>query len=244
VTGFGGTLAPVLASSLQHRGWQVTGWDRARHPPADHRACVAHLEAVAPDAVFHLAMGSEDWAGRLAHWCGLAGARFVYTSSAMVFDRQPDGPHAVADERTARADYGRYKIRCEDAVLGTSAGAIVARMGWQIGTARGGNQMLEALSRMAEVTGVVRASTAWRPACSFMDDTADALIGLAESGEPGVFHLDSNATDALTFFEIAGRLARLTGADWKIVAATDYVHDQRLLDERVSMPGISLRLPA
>jgi dTDP-4-dehydrorhamnose reductase len=234
----------VLASTLQDRGWQVAGWDRAVHPPADHRACMAHLEAVAPDAVFHLAMGSEDWAGRLAHWCDLAGVRFVYTSSAMVFNRHPDGPHAVADERTARDDYGRYKIRCEDAVLGTSASAVVARMGWQIGTARGGNQMLEALSRMAEVTGVVRASTAWRPACSFMEDTADALIGLAGSAEPGVFHLDSNANDALTFLEIASRLARLTGADWKIVPTTDYVHDQRLTDERVSMPQLSLRLPA
>jgi len=244
VTGLGGTLAPALASGLEARGWLVSRWDRSRVHPEDVRACLELLEAENPDAVFHLALGSESWAARLAGWCGRWGIPFLYTSSAMVFDREPDGPHAVGDERTARDDYGRYKIRCENAVLGASRRAIVARIGWQIGTVRGGNQMLEALHRMSEVKGVVQASTAWRPACSFIEDTVEAMLGLVDAGEAGVFHLDSNASDGLTFFEVASRLARMHGADWKIQATEDYVHDQRLLDDRVRIAPLALRLPA
>jgi len=244
VTGLGGTLAPALASQLEARGWSVTGWDRSRIPPEDVRACLEFLEAENPDAVFHLALGSESWAARLAGWCGRWRIPFLYTSSAMVFDREPDGPHGVGDERTARDEYGRYKIRCEDAVLGASKRAIVTRIGWQIGRTRGGNQMLEALHRMSEVKGVVQASTAWRPACSFIEDTVEAMLGLMLAGEAGVFHVDSNAREGLTFFEVASRLARMHNADWKIQATEDYVHDQRLVDDRVSIPPLSRHLPA
>ena len=243
ITGLGGTLAPALASELGSRGWGVGGWDRSRVHPDDVRACLEFLEAETPDAVFHLALGSESWAARLAGWCGRWGIPFLYTSSAMVFDREPDGPHAVGDERTAKDEYGRYKIRCEDAVLGASERAIVTRIGWQIGRARGGNQMLEALHRMSEVKGVVQASTAWRPACSFIGDTVEAMLGLVDAGEAGVFHIDSNVEDALSFFDVASRLARMHGADWKIIPTQDYVHDQRLLDDRVQMPSLASRLP-
>lgn len=244
ITGLNGTLGPVLAEALDVSGHKVAGWDRQAASPDDEPACRSYLDELAPEAVFHLAMGSETWAGLLAGWCHERGVPFLFTSTAMVFDKEPDGPHKIGAARNARDDYGRYKIRCEDAVIAASSSAVIARLGWQIGAARGGNNMLEALYRMAEHKSVVTASTAWRPACSFMSDTAAVLIGLLEAGAPGVFHVDSNVDDALDFHTIVSRLDALHGAGWPIEATDDYRHDQRLIDGRITIPGISARLPA
>jgi dTDP-4-dehydrorhamnose reductase len=242
ITGLGGTLAPALGAAFAARGETVAGWDRSRVDPEDRAAGEALLDELDPTAVCHLAMGPEAWAAALAGWCRTRRRPFLFTSTAMVFDQKPDGPHRVGDPRTAKDDYGRYKIRCEDAVRGASNAAIVARIGWQIGESRGGNNMLEALYRMAEVSGAVRASRAWIPACSFMHDTADALLTLLDRGEPGVFHLDANAHSALDFPTIARRLARRHHADWAIEVNDDYLHDQRLPDSRVQMPPLTERL--
>jgi len=163
ITGLNGTLAPVLAQTLRRTGHEVVGWDRHGVSPDDRPACRLHLDALAPAAVFHLAMGSEAWAGLLAGWCHERSVPFCFTSTAMVFDKTPDGPHRIGAARTAQDEYGRYKIRCEDAIVAASSSAIIARIGWQIGATRGGNNMLEALYRMAEHRNVVRASRAWFP---------------------------------------------------------------------------------
>lgn len=239
VTGLNGTLAPVLADALRARGAHVTGWDRERVPPDDTAACVAELERLRPEKVFHLGLGSETWAAALAGWCARHGVPFLFTSTAMVFDNEPDGPHRVDDQRNAKDDYGRYKIRCEDAIADASDRAIVARIGWQIGASRGGNNMLEALWRMVENDGVIPASTAWRPACSFMSDTARGLIRLVEDERPGIHHLDSNVRDALSFHEIVLRLRARQRANWHVEARDGYAHDQRLLDDTPRLPDLS-----
>ncbi|MEM7682397.1 MAG: sugar nucleotide-binding protein [Planctomycetota bacterium] len=246
ITGFNGTLAPYVQRAYAARGDSVSGWDRQAVSPDDAEACAAHLDRVAPDRVIHLAMGAEAWAARLAGWCAEHNAGLVFTSTAMVFADRPDGPHDTSDERTADEDYGRYKTRCEDAVLGASPSAIVARIGWQIGDGRGGNHMFEHLSAEHERNGVLRPSRRWRPACSFMADTADALLGLADRGEPGVFHVDANARACegrgMTFHEIVESLCRKHALDWRIEPNDEYVRDQRLIDDRVKLPTMSERL--
>ncbi|MEM7625007.1 MAG: sugar nucleotide-binding protein [Planctomycetota bacterium] len=242
ITGLNGTLAPHVKAALERGGHAVVGWERAAVAPEDEAACAAHLEEVSPDAVFHLGMGGEGWAARLAGFCHEHGKRFVFTSTAMVFANEPDGPHRVGDERTADEDYGKYKIRCEDAIAAASPSAVVVRIGWQIGDERGGNHMFEHLSKQHEADGQIGASARWTPACSFMADTAAALMELAERGEPGVYHADSNAVSALPFDEIVRRLSAKTGAGWRVAANEDFVRDQRLLDERVSIAALDGRL--
>ena len=242
VTGLNGTLAPVLAGVLTERGDEVLGWDRAAVPPDDETAALGYLDSATPGAICHLGLGSESWAGLLAQWSRDRGAPFLFTSTAMVFDHSPDGPHHVDDLRTARDDYGRYKIRCEDLIAEASKEAIIARIGWQIGTRRGGNNMLEALHEMASDDGVIDASRRWVPACSFMEDTAVALAGLLDTRRAGVCHLDSNADDALDFPTIVQSLSRRHGAGWLVRETDDYHHDQRLIDEREAMPSLAGRL--
>lgn len=245
MTGLNGSLAPRVAQAARRLGYTVVGWDRSVAPPDDGVAVVRHLESTRPQAIVHLAMGSESWAAALAAYARVHKIPFVFTSTAMVFDHEPDGPHAVADERSAKDDYGRYKMRCEDAVLEANPAAMVARIGWQIDPEVVGNNMLHALDGWQEREGCVGASSVWRPACSFMTDTADALMDLMKSPRTGVLHLDSNAQEGHTFDRIAAALAvRFERPQWKIRVHQDYAHDQRLAGGEQRMPALSTRLPA
>jgi dTDP-4-dehydrorhamnose reductase len=250
ITGLNGTLAPHLARVARSHAHEVIGWDRSAVSPDDDRASDEFLAYTRADAIAHLGFGGEAWAARLATWATTHEAAFVFTSTAMVFDHVPDGPHRVNDERTAKDEYGRYKIRCEDAIRAANPNACIARIGWQIDVddegRASGNNMLAALDAEQSRDGRIRASTRWRPACSFMSDTAAALLQLIEQRVEGTVHLDSNADDALDFCSLVQALKRKFVRDeWHIEAHEDYVHDQRLLrtqDAVVRLPALSDRL--
>ncbi len=244
ITGLNGSLAPHLARVARAHAHEVIGWDRGAVSPDDAAAGDTFLHNTQPDAIAHLGFGSEDWAARLASWAAANDRAFVFTSTAMVFDHLPDGPHRVNDERTAKDDYGRYKIRCEDAIRAANPAACIARIGWQIdvdddGHARG-NNMLAALDQQQASDGRIRASTAWRPACSLMSDTALALLQLIEQRGEGVVHLDSNEDSALNFYELVASLkVRFARASWIIEPHAEYVHDQRLIASECSAVRIA-----
>jgi dTDP-4-dehydrorhamnose reductase len=244
ITGLRGTLAPHLARAARDAGHEVMAWDRSQVPPDDAGAGSQWLDQTRPDAIAHLAMGGEDWAALLARYAAERGLPMVFTSTAMVFHHEPDGPHAPHDARTAQDEYGRYKIRCEDAVRSAHPGAAIARIGWQIDERATGNNMLAALDEWQRRDGRVAASRRWRPACSFMADTAAALLALLTAGQSGIVHLDSNSEQGHTFDAIAHALAQRFGrALWRIEAHDDYLHDQRLVCGPVVLPPLSARLP-
>ncbi len=238
ITGLNGTLAPRLAEAARAAGHEVMGWDRAAVDPDDEARSADWLAQVRPDAIAHLGMGSARFAALLAARC----ERFVFTSTAMVFDHQPDGPHDVTHERTAKDDYGRYKIGCEDTILAASKTAAIARIGWQIDPTQPGNNMLRALDDWQRRDGHVAASRAWVPACSFMADTAAALLALLQQPQPGLHHLDSNADEAWHFDELARALAQAFQRDWQVRPHEDYRHDQRLVGGATRLPPLSERL--
>jgi dTDP-4-dehydrorhamnose reductase len=250
VTGLNGTLAPHLARVARSHAHEVIGWDRSAVSPDDDRASDEFLSRTRADAIAHLGFGAEAWAARLAAWAAAHDAAFVFTSTAMVFDHVPDGPHRVNDERTAKDEYGRYKMACEDAIRAMNPKACIARIGWQIdidGDGRAsGNNMLAALDAEQARDGRIRASTRWRPACSFMSDTAAALLQLIEQRSAHTVHLDSNASDALDFHSLVHALKkRFARQVWHIEAHEEYVHDQRLLpadDAVVRFPHLMRRV--
>lgn len=245
VTGLNGTLAPVVADCARARGHTIVGWDRSRIDPGDVAAAQSWLESQVPAAIAHLALGGVEWSAWLARYAWDHALPFVFTSTAMVFHHEPDGPHRVDDRRNARDDYGLYKIQCEDAVLAAHAHATVLRLGWQIDPDRAGNNMLPALDAWQRRDGCVAASRAWRPACSFMADTAEAIVDLLERALPGVQHFDSNARDAHSFFEIAEALrTQYARCDWVVQEHDEYRHDQRLVGGDLVAPPISQRLTA
>lgn len=101
--------------------------------------------------------------------------------------------------------------------------------------------MVASLHRTAREQGSVEASTRWRPACAFLDDTVAALM-VAPDCPAGLYHLGGNP--GLSFFEIATALNRLRGNPWAVVPRTEPGWDQRMVDSRLSICPITDRFPA
>ena len=246
VTGLSGTLGPCLAQQARTSGWRVSGWDRRIVAADDSPAARDELLRLRPDAIAHLAIGSTAWTRLLARHANEHAIPLLFTSTAMVFDHEPDGPHDAAAPRNARDAYGCGKIACEDVVRAEHPQATIARLGWQIDERAGGNNMVAELDRWQARDGRVAASARWTPACSFMSDTCASLLDLVSGAHGGTVHLDSNAVEAWTFDKIVQALKRRCDRDWVVEVdrtAAAYAHDQRLVGGGITLPRLSARLP-
>ena len=237
VTGMNGTVAPALAQALRAAGHEVIGWNRALIPPEEPVAVRGFIEEQQPDALCHLGMGSARWAESMARVCLERQLRFLFTSSVSVFSPRQQGPFTVEAPPEPDDDYGRYKLECEQRIRAVDPDARIVRLGWQIGSGPGGNQMLEYLERTHREAGRIEASTQWYPACSFLADTAQSLLTILQGGPSGLCHLDGNP--GLDFHAIAGRLRRLHHTDWTIVPVDAPVQNHRMIDPRTTVLPIT-----
>ncbi len=253
ITGARGTVGTALTAHLESAGWSTVAWDREAVALDDYAAMEAYVRASGATVLFHLAIASQptgraneswavnyEWTSELAWICRVLGVRFVFISTAMVFSDAALGPFTPDSVPDAREGYGFEKRSAEERVRHQNPEAIIARLGWQLAE-RGGNRMQENLARQMSERGKILASTRWLPACSFAADTAAALRQLAEAAPPGTYLLDSN--ERWTFFEIVNAVAAAEGRTWTVIPTDDFVYDQRLQDQRVSMPSLRLRLP-
>jgi dTDP-4-dehydrorhamnose reductase len=239
ITGMNGTVAPAVARQLERRGHAAIAWDRAQVAPDDDAAVQRFIREQQPDGVFHIATGSPDWAASIARCCAETGIKLVHTGSVSVFGPHQAGPFAVTTPPEASDDYGAYKRECERRIAQANPQAIIARLGWQIGSAPGGNHMLDFLSRTVAETGQIEASAAWFPACAFLDDTAAGLVQLMLDYPAGLYQLDGNP--GLSFFEIVGALNRLHGNAWTVIPSATPDQNNRMLDERIQIQPITAR---
>lgn len=237
ITGMNGTVAPFVADAMRRLGFVVTAWDRSSVPTDDETAIRAFIAAEKPTHFFHIATGSPDWAAMAARACTDFGSKFLFTSSVSVYSWQQKGPFAVTDVPQPDDDYGRYKLECEEKVRAANPDALIVRLGWQIGRTHTKNHMLAHLHNQFETNGVIKASTNWYPACSFLWDSADALAHLIQHHPAGLYHLDSN--DGLTFYEIVQSLNQLFDQSWRVVANAEHVQNNRMLDGRFPLKTLS-----
>lgn len=252
ITGMNGTVGRALAAALRATGAEPIAYPRDSGPVDNPRDIAARIAASSPDVLFHLAIASKptgieneskriniDWPAQLATACSSAKVRFVFTSTAMVFSDNARGPFSIQSVPDAAHGYGLEKRTAEQRVRQANPAATIVRLGWQIGRAPGGNNMLSFFDQHMREKGVVRASRKWLPACSFLEDTAVALIQLTTL-PPGLYHADSNLR--WTFFEIATALNARAGSHWKIEPTDDFIYDQRLIDSILKLPPLNARL--
>lgn len=246
ITGINGTLAPVLALHLQqdlHQRYELIPWRRNQVPPEKHQLVEEFVLECRPHCICHLAHGDEAWAGQLAGLAARIGARFLFTSSALVFGSETNGPFKPDHPRLPTENNGQYKVRCEDNILAANPNAIITRLGIQIGFTRGGNNLVEALFQMMELEGVIEASQDWIPAVCFLDDTVKTLIQLIQSHASGCFHIDSNANCGMSMYDLAISLRHyLQRPEWQIVPSHEKPLDQRLLDPNIQIASITSKL--
>lgn len=252
VTGSNGTVGSVLCHRLARAGWGLVRWDRSEVPVDDYARMEAFVRRERPDVLFHLAAASQpaqrgstaeeswrvnyEWTSELAWITREQNVGFVFTSTVMVFTDERPGPYTIASRPNAEHGYGMEKRRAEERVFDQNPQAKVARLGWQIGEDLEGNQMAAWLAQH----GHVRASARWIPACSFLEDTAEALLDIAGS-RPGLYHLDAN--EGWSFFDLACALRERHQADWSIEPTWAWAYDQRLVDGRRTLPSLAERLP-
>lgn len=253
ITGARGTVGAALQQRLEQRGHAIVTWDRRAVPIDDYHAMEAFVRGHAPDVLYHLAIASQptgrpgeawlvnyEWSSELAWITRILGVRMVFTSTAMVFSDHARGPFTRASIPDAAEGYGFDKRMAEARVREQNPDAVIARLSWQIGRAPGSNNMIDFLDRRSRELGHVPASTRWYPAAAFLEDTADALIAIANM-PADLYMLDENRS--FTFYEIASALSRHHKNAWTILPTEDFVYDQRMLDDRVPMPPLEERLP-
>jgi len=254
VTGSNGTVGSVLCQRIRSNGGTAIGWDRHVAPPGDDSAARALVESAAPEAIFHVALPSvstgmenegwivnEKWTADIARLAAERGIPVVYTSTVMVYTNNAKGPFTPDKEPDETEGYGNSKRRGELAALAVNPASRIARLGWQIGQRAGNNNMIDFLEKQFAEKGEITAGTRWMPGTSFLEDTADALIAIAGL-PPGTYHIGSN--HRWSFFQLVSALNTVHGNRWKIRATDDFVYDQRLLDDRLSVPPLEARLPA
>lgn len=254
ITGASGAVGSGLKQLLEGRGETVVAWDRGQIPIDDYAAMENFVRAEQPDVVFHLATASKPtgrekegwwvnyhWTSELAWICRQLNVRFVFTSSVMVYTNQAVGPFTSETVPDEVKGYGYEKLQAEERALEQNPDAVIARIGWQIGQQPGSNNMLEFFERQMQQHGEVKASQRWYPACSFIPDTASALVDLAQQAG-GVYLVDSN--ERWTFYEVASALNALHQERWKVTPTEDFVYDQRMIDPRVTIPALNVQLPS
>ncbi len=240
ITGMHGTVAPAIAHEVAARGGEVLAWNREAVSPDDLAAVAAFIRSSRATALVHCAMGSPHWAECMAATCAARGMVFLHTGSVSVFGAHQEGPFSLDATPEPQDDYGRYKLACERLVLAASPEAIVVRLGWQIALRGEGNQMVRHLLRQHAEHGHITASTRWFPACSFVDDTARALVDLLERGASGLYQLDGNPD--WDFRRIVTALSRALDGGWDIRATEDVRLNTLMRDARLAPASIAMRL--
>lgn len=239
ITGLNGTVAPALAQVLRGTGHTVIPWNRAEVSPDDTSAARAFIQRTQPDCFFHLATGSPAWVELAAQVCAAQNIKFLFTSSVSVFSAAQVGPFSVEVPPQPEDDYGRYKLECEQRVRTANPQALVVRLGWQIGTALGGNHMVDYLERTFRTQGQIEASVNWYQACSFLEDTATGLQHCMETLPAGLYHLDGNP--GLNFYEIVSKLNQQRGGRWVVRESSTPALNNRLIDSRLPVTPITYR---
>lgn len=253
ITGASGVVGGGLRRYLERHGDTVIAWDRAQVPIDDYAQMEAYVRQHRPAVLFHAATMSKPtgrenenwwvnyhWTSELAWICRQLQVRFIFISTVMVYSNQAVGPFTPESTPDAKCGYGYEKLRAEERTFSQNPDAIVARLGWQIGDSAGSNNMIDYLEKQMNQHGEIRASTRWYPACSFVEDTAQALVDLIDKS-PTVYLINSNTR--WTFYDIAIALNEKHGGKWKITPTEDFVYDQRMFDPRVTIPELNSRLP-
>ncbi|NRA64545.1 MAG: sugar nucleotide-binding protein [Pseudobacteriovorax sp.] len=248
IFGAGGAVGTAFQNFLrQHQGYSCIPWDRHKIPLTNFSEISSKLETLKPDFVFNFAVASSpngssedapiinvDFPELLAKKSIALGFRLIHTSTVMVFPESQNGPYFPDTVPNPTEGYGLDKRMAEQKIQATkSPHAIIARLGWQIGSKPGSNNMVDFLTK-AHQQGPIKASRHWFTSCSHLSDTIEALFHLKDR-EAGIYHIDANRDKS--FYEIALQLrSRLNKPEWVVEPTDEPIYNQIMKDERIKLP--------
>lgn len=239
VTGAAGFLGDALCRELLSRGRRVVGTSRdgagapegvepARLELSDGGLAGAELvRRLRPAAVVHLAAMADadacardpagaqrvnaEATGALARAAAEVGARFVYTSTDLVFDGTR-APYGEDDPPSPLGPYMATKAAGEGEALAASPSALVVRVALLYGRGRGRRGCFtDQLVRRLSAGDEVRLFTDQRRTPLLVDDAATFLALLLERGAVGRVHLAG--PERVSRYEHGLAIARALGLD-------------------------------
>jgi dTDP-4-dehydrorhamnose reductase len=152
----------------------------------------------------------------LAETAAAHGLRFAHVSTDFVFDGDKRAPYVETDATNPLSVYGASKLAGELAVLDAMPGALVVRTAWSY-FERGVNFPLKVLA-LASTRDEISVVTDEVGSPTYAPDLARGIIGLAEAGAGGVFHLAG--AGACSRFEMATELLALVGSATRVMPTT------------------------
>ena len=233
LTGITGTVAPVLAQTLNHHGFRIEGRHCRVNHDEDIEPSLTDVASTAADIIIHLALGPIAWAKALAKYAYEHHLIFVYVSTASVYDDQGSGPYTVHSPVHAKQGYGLYKYQCEEAVKEVNPLAYIVRIGWQIDPKQSPvtNNMFRFFAEQIKQQGKISVSSKFFPSCSFLPDTTEAMYQMIQHHPPGLYFINGN--HRLSLHDIAIKLKRQFQLSWTIEATDDFNRNDLLIDQRL-----------
>lgn len=230
ITGMNGTVAPVVAQTFKQHGYEIIPYDRSIIPVDDEEAILSFVQKHNPRVILHLALGPKEWGEMLAKICKELDITFVYISTVSVYSNAQKGPFVATDEPLPNDDYGKYKKASEDLIKAANDQSYILRIGWQIGTEAGSNNMIDFFQKQMNEHGVIKVSSRFYPSCSFITDTASAIYELITNHSPDLYLINSNHTYSL--YEI-GLYIKKKHPLFKFQEDQGFQYDNRMFDVRV-----------
>ncbi len=253
ITGSNGTIGNKLKRFLQFSGVEVYTWDRKKTSIFDYHSMEEYIENLKPDIVYHLAIASTstqvenetwrvnyEWPSELAWICRIHQIKFIFTSSYEVFSDYNNGPFNSFSKPDAFEGFGFEKRMAEERVFYQNPSAIIIRLPLQISRDIKDTGLLKLAYDEMKANGVVKASTNFFPAVSFIDDTVNEIYRISLEYEKGLFMIDSN--DGINYYDLLMKVKNIYQKDWVVEKTIDFIYNQTMIDERIKIPKLSEKL--
>lgn len=203
IIGVGGRLGSRLAKLLDNGSNTVMGFDRSALDITDWATVRQVVVNAHPDIVINAAaMTDVDGcardpalahkvnglgAGNVAAAAYAARALIIHISTNEVFDGNASRPYREYDSPCPINAYGESKWAGEQAVIRVNPRHVIVRTAWLF--AHGGRNFIHA------ILGAAQAGKPLRVVCdeianpTYNHDLSDAIIALAQTERPGIYHL-------------------------------------------------------
>lgn len=185
-----------------------------------------------PDLVIHAgAMTAVDYAAEhpeeavqvngvgsynVALACQQAGALCLGISTNEVFDGESRRPYQEYDVRGPINPYGYSKYVGEQAIERIAPEYMIVRTAWLY--AAGGSNFIHKIIARARSGEPLRVVTDEVGSPTYVEDLADAILALAQTGRPGIYHLTNEGY--CSRYEFAREILRQAGLDAAIEPIT------------------------
>lgn len=224
VVGAGGGLGKVLMARLP-RAFETVGLTRRELDITRRNEVVARISEHQPDVIFNAAglsdvdvcendrwqayLVNRDGAKHLSQAAADSGALLVVFSSDLVFDGSKSTPYREEDSPNPLSIFGDTKLGAELAAMSQAPRHLIIRTGWLFGPH--GKSYLSQLLEKRETNEIVLGFDDQRNQPTYSIEFVDAIMGLVNQNQTGVWHIAS--LGEASPFEFAKAAYEILGLD-------------------------------